>query len=120
MRIARPLLTVAVLALAAACANGSSITSPSADGVARSQDAAPGGGYMGTGNDAPSDTTDSTERGGGYIGTGNNVEAEGGGYIGTGNDTAAERGGYIGTGNDTAPDTTGTTERGGGWIGSDN
>ena len=91
MRIARSLLALAALCSAAACADGASrITAP----AAASHDAAPGGGWAGSGNVvAPGDTTGGT------------VNHDGGGWGGSGNvtppaDTTGDgRGGWAGSGN---------------------
>jgi hypothetical protein len=106
MRLARTLFALAALATAAACSEGASgITAP----VSVSRESAPGGGWIGSGNVAP---TDSTGRGGTWIGTGNLVTSEesaqnegGGGWAGSGNVVAPSdstkdgRGGWIGSGN---------------------
>lgn len=98
MRLARTLFALAALSTAAACADGSSgITAP----TSASRETAPGGGWIGSGNVAP---TDSTGRGGGWGGSGNVTTAENGGWAGSGNiaptdSTKDERGGWIGSGN---------------------
>jgi hypothetical protein len=106
MRLARTLFALAALATATACSEGASgITAP----TSAPRETAPGGGWIGSGNVAP---TDSTGRGGTWIGTGNLVTSEesaqdqdGGGWGGSGNVVAPSdstkdgRGGWIGSGN---------------------
>lgn len=107
MRLARTLFALAALATAAACTEGSSgITAP----TSASRETAPGGGWIGTGNVAP---TDSTGRGGGWVGTGNVVTSEDGAQDQGG-------GGWAGSGNVIAPADSTKDGRGGGWIGSGN
>ncbi|HEX8361000.1 MAG TPA: hypothetical protein VF613_12870 [Longimicrobium sp.] len=80
MRFVRPLLALAALCTAAACADTSRITAPEAPSRAES-----GGGLMGSG------TVTSTSAGGGWIGSGNAAPAP--------SDTTNRSGGWIGSGN---------------------
>lgn len=126
MRLARTLFALAALATATACSEGASgITAP----TSASRETAPGGGWVGSDNVAPTDTTG---RGGTWVGTGNVVmssegsEDQGGGWGGSGNvaatDTAgsgttSSTGGWVGSDNVAPVD---SASRGGGWVGSDN
>jgi hypothetical protein len=82
MRFIRPLVALAALCAAAACADGASrITAP--EGPSRNAEAGGGlmgsgtitsegsGGWIGSGNAAPTEPTDTTKRAGGWAGSGN-------------------------------------------------
>ncbi len=83
MRFVRPLIALAALCAAAACADGASrITAPEAPsrevqaggglmGSGTSTTSEGGGTWVGTGNAAPPAPTDTTNRGGGWVGSDN-------------------------------------------------